>query len=79
MPELAELIRQRNFNGLKEILCSFPAPDIAEIFVDLKPDDEAVFKNPARIDGMPASMAFSVRSGLSPSSPLILCTTSEVK
>ena len=42
MPELAELIRQRNFNGLKEILCAFPAPDIAEIFVDLKPDDEAV-------------------------------------
>ena len=42
MPELAELIRQRNFNGLKEILCEFPAPDIAEIFVDLKPDDEAV-------------------------------------
>jgi magnesium transporter len=42
MPELAELIRQRNFNGLKEILCGFPAPDIAEIFFDLKPDDEAV-------------------------------------
>jgi magnesium transporter len=42
MPELAELIRQRDFNGLKEILCEFPAPDIAEIFVDLKPDDEAV-------------------------------------
>ena len=42
MPELAELIRQRNFGGLKEILCGFPAPDIAEIFVDLKPDDEAV-------------------------------------
>ena len=42
MPELAELIRQRNFNGLKEILCDFPAPDIAEIFFDLKPDDEAV-------------------------------------
>ena len=42
MPELAELIRQRNFNGLKEILCAFPAPDIAEIFVDLNPDDEAV-------------------------------------
>ena len=42
MPELAELIRQRDFNGLKEILCAFPAPDVAEIFVDLKPDDEAV-------------------------------------
>ncbi len=42
MPELAKLIRQRDFNGLKEILCGFPAPDIAEIFVDLRPDDEAV-------------------------------------
>ena len=42
MPELEELIRQRDFNGLKEILCTFPAAEIAEIFVDLRPDDEAV-------------------------------------
>jgi magnesium transporter len=42
MPELVELIHRRDFNGLREILCAFPAPDIAEIFVDLKPDDEAV-------------------------------------
>ncbi|MGH7950635.1 MAG: magnesium transporter, partial [Limisphaerales bacterium] len=42
MPELAEMIRQRNFNGLREILCGFPPADIAEIFVDLNPDDEAV-------------------------------------
>ena len=41
-PELAELIRQRSFNQLREILCEFPAPDIAEIFTDLRPDDEAV-------------------------------------
>ena len=41
-PELAELIRQRDFNALREILCGFHAPDIAEIFVDVKPDDEAV-------------------------------------
>jgi magnesium transporter len=41
-PELAELIRQRNFNQLREILCEFPAPDIAEIFVDLSPEGEAV-------------------------------------
>jgi magnesium transporter len=41
-PELAELIRQRNFQELREILCGFPAPDIAEIFFDLKPGDEAV-------------------------------------
>jgi len=30
-PELVELIRQRNFNQLREILCGFPAPDLAEI------------------------------------------------
>ncbi|MBW8863584.1 MAG: magnesium transporter, partial [Verrucomicrobia bacterium] len=42
MPELKELIRQRNFNGLREILCNFHASDIAEIFVDLTSDDEAV-------------------------------------
>jgi magnesium transporter len=41
-PELAELIRQRNFNQLREILCGFSAPDLAEIFTDLSPDDEAV-------------------------------------
>src|SRR6185369_3540058 len=36
------MIQQRNFTQLREILCGFPAPDIAEIFFDLKPDDEAV-------------------------------------
>src|SRR5207302_4923483 len=41
-PELVELIRQRNFNQLREILCEVPAPDIAEIFTDLSADDEAV-------------------------------------
>jgi magnesium transporter len=41
-PELVELIQQRNFTQLREILCHFPAPDIAEIFTDIKPDDEAV-------------------------------------
>jgi magnesium transporter len=41
-PELAELIRQRDFNGLREILCGFHASDIVEIFYDLNPDDEAV-------------------------------------
>ncbi len=42
MPELAELIRQRDFAQLREILCEFPAPDIAEILFDLNPGDEAV-------------------------------------
>lgn len=41
-PELVELIRKRDFNQLREILRGFTAPDLAEIFVDLKPDDEAV-------------------------------------
>ncbi len=41
-PELVELIRQRNFTQLREILCGFSAQEIAEIFTDLKPDDEAV-------------------------------------
>src|SRR5205085_10248964 len=41
-PELAELIEQRNFAQLREILCNFRAPDLAEIFTDLKPGDEAV-------------------------------------
>jgi len=41
-PELVELIQQRNFAQLREILCAFPAPDIAEIFTDLSAGDEAV-------------------------------------
>jgi magnesium transporter len=42
MPELVEMIHRRDFDGLREILCGFPPADIAEIFVDLNPDDEAV-------------------------------------
>src|ERR1044071_6521576 len=41
-PELVDLIAKRDFTQLREILCDFPAPDLAEIFTDLKPDDEAV-------------------------------------
>jgi magnesium transporter len=41
-PELVELIEKRDFAGLREILCNFPAPDLAEIFTDLKAGDEAV-------------------------------------
>lgn len=41
-PELAEMIQRRDFTQLREILCGFPPPDIAEIFTDLKPGDEAV-------------------------------------
>ncbi len=41
-PELAELIRQRNFNQLRQILSEFSPPDLAEILTDLSPDDKAV-------------------------------------
>src|SRR5215475_12269172 len=41
-PELVELIEKRDFAQLREILCNFPAPDLAEIFTDLKPGDEAI-------------------------------------
>jgi magnesium transporter len=41
-PELAELIRQRNFTQLREILCQFPAPDLAEILADLDSQEKAV-------------------------------------
>ena len=41
-PELVELIEKRDFAQLREILCNFDPPDIAEIFTDLKAGDEAV-------------------------------------
>ena len=41
-PELAELIAKRDFAQLRRILCDFAPADIAEIFTDLNPDDEAV-------------------------------------
>ena len=41
-PELVELIQKRDFTQLREILCNFPVPDIAEIFTDLSASDEAV-------------------------------------
>ncbi|HVV01977.1 MAG TPA: magnesium transporter, partial [Verrucomicrobiae bacterium] len=41
-PELLDLIEKRDFAQLREILCHFPAPEVAEIFHDLKPGDEAV-------------------------------------
>ena len=41
-PELVELIAKRDFAQLRAILCDFSPVDLAEIFFDLKPDDEAV-------------------------------------
>ena len=41
-PELIELIEKRDFAQLREILCGFPAPELAVIFTVLKAGDEAV-------------------------------------
>jgi magnesium transporter len=41
-PELVELIQKRDFAQLREILCDFPAPDLAEILTDLGSEDEAI-------------------------------------
>jgi magnesium transporter len=41
-PELVELIAKRDFAQLRAILCDFTPADLAEIFFDLSPDDEAV-------------------------------------
>jgi magnesium transporter len=41
-PEFVELIRQKNFAQLKETLCEFSVLELAEIFTDLKPEDEVV-------------------------------------
>ena len=41
-PELVELIQKRDFAQLRQILCNFSAPDLAEIFTDLSSEDEAV-------------------------------------
>lgn len=41
-PELTSLIHERSFGKLREILCEFPPVDVAEIFIDLEPADQAV-------------------------------------
>ena len=41
-PELKELLRNRDFNGLRGVLVEFPAADAAEILSDLEPADTAV-------------------------------------
>ena len=42
LPELKELIRQRDFAQLREILSGFHAPDLAELLGDLEPADTAI-------------------------------------
>jgi magnesium transporter len=41
-PELQELIEQRHFPKLREILCQFPPAEVAEILCDLEGTDRAV-------------------------------------
>ena len=41
-PELQAYIEGRNFTALREVLCQFAAPDIAEILTDLSASDKAL-------------------------------------
>ena len=41
-PDVAELIRNRNFNQLREFLLELPLPDLAELLADSSPEDRAV-------------------------------------
>jgi len=41
-PDIAELIRARNFNELREFLLELPVPDLAEVLADCAPEDRAV-------------------------------------
>ena len=41
-PDLAELIRARQFNELREFLLDLSAPDLAEVLADCSPEDRAV-------------------------------------
>lgn len=42
LPELKELIRQRDFVQLREAMAEFPAPDLAEVMGDLEAADNAI-------------------------------------
>jgi magnesium transporter len=41
-PELKAYIEARNFTALRDVLCEFPAPDVAEILGDLDAADKAL-------------------------------------
>jgi len=41
-PDVAELIRNRNFNELREFLLELPVPDLAELLADSSPEERAV-------------------------------------
>lgn len=42
LPEIRELIRARDFDGLRRFLRELPVPDLAEVLGDLEPSDTAV-------------------------------------
>ncbi|HEV8241603.1 MAG TPA: magnesium transporter [Thermoanaerobaculia bacterium] len=41
-PDVAELIRNRNFNELREFLLELPVPDLAELLADSSPEERPV-------------------------------------
>ena len=41
-PDVAELIRNRSFNELREFLLELPVPDLAELLAECAPEDRAV-------------------------------------
>ncbi len=41
-PDVTELIRERNFNELREFLLELPVPDLAEVLADSTPEDRPV-------------------------------------
>lgn len=55
MPELQDLIEKRDFNRLRDVLCGFAPPDVAEILHDLQPADRAVM-----LRVLPTTMAAEV-------------------
>jgi len=41
-PDLEQLIRDKQWDELREILAELPSPDVAELMIDLPPEDEGV-------------------------------------
>src|SRR5262245_42425302 len=42
LPEIRELIKERNFHTLCEVICEWLPPDIAAVMLRLEPDEQAV-------------------------------------
>ena len=41
-PEITSLIRERDFAGIRQIFCDWPAADLAELIADLPEEDQVV-------------------------------------